>query len=415
MIKDILGQRIIHDSDKPFITHEDQKISYLRFHHMVNGLYHTLNTKANQYVGLQINNKLKLLIAIIALNRKKSIPVVYPDYPNIDEHIKAIKIPVLIKDFAITEDCNDINTEYSYCEDDTQMVMFTSGSSGLPKPCELTYQNFYESSKMWNQIIEFKNSDVYLNHMPLVHVSGMCIIFRALYYNFEVILDNFSVDNYTKYHHKVNIVSMVPAMLNKILDQSRNISFMSKKAIIVGGNNIDRGLLKTVKAKKIPAYISYGLTESCSGIAGAWIDEYCEDRLYNAHPQVKFNLLDGMLNISSPTIIKKYLNSIKLFRNQFTTSDQVKIFNKNKFLFIGRSDNVIISGGENIAIKYVEKIFMQFKKISFCSVEIVEDKHWGQVMHATIESNNALDLAKFKEELKDYLPNHMIPKKISLK
>ena len=36
-------------------------------------------------------------------------------------------------------------------------------------------------------------------------------------------------------------------MLNKILDQSRNISFMSKKAIIVGGNNIDRGLLKTVK------------------------------------------------------------------------------------------------------------------------------------------------------------------------
>ena len=416
MIKDILNQRITHDRDKSFVTYEEQKISYLRLHYMVNGLCSTLNTKTNQYVGLQINNKLKLLIAIIALNRRKSIPVIYPDHPNLDEYIKTTKAPVMIKNFEINEEHKDINTDYIYNEDDTQMVMFTSGSSGLPKPCELTYKNFYESSKMWNKIIAFKSSDVYLNHMPLTHVSGMCIVFRGLYYNFEVILDNFSIKNYMKYHQKINLSSMVPAMLNKILKKSgKKINFTNMKSIIVGGNNMDNDLLKKMKAQKIPAYISYGLTESCSGIAGSWIDEYCENRAYNVHPQVKIKLLDRVLIISSPTIIKKYLNSIKLFDGQFTTADSVKVIDKNKFQFKGRTDSVIVSGGENIAIRYVEKAFMQFTKISFCSVQIIKDKRWGQVMHATIELNKPLDLAELKEELKNYLPSHMIPKKISLK
>ena len=106
---------------------------------------------------------------------------------------------------------------------------------------------------------------------------------------------------------------------------------------------------------------------------------------------------------------------MKLFDGQFTTADSVKVIDKNKFQFKGRTDSVIVSGGENIAIRYVEKAFMQFTKISFCTVQIIKDKRWGQVMHATIELNKPLDLAELKEELKNYLPSHMIPKKISLK
>ena len=39
--------------------------------------------------------------------------------------------------------------------DDTQIIIFTSGTTGQPKPCEITYKNLYESAKSWYKIIDF--------------------------------------------------------------------------------------------------------------------------------------------------------------------------------------------------------------------------------------------------------------------
>ena len=161
--------------------------------------------------------------------------------------------------------------------------------------------------------------------------------------------------------------------------------------------------------------MSYGLTESCSGIAGLWIDKYQKDLIYHVHQKVKINLSNKMLEISSPTIIKKYFNTTKMLNHRFTTSDNVEIFNKDKFKFKYRSDDIVISGGENISITYVNKILMQFEEINFCSIKIIEDKHWGQAMHATLGSDQNIDIVEFKKELKNHLPNFMIPKKIILK
>ena len=88
-----------------------------------------------------------------------------------------------------------------------------------------------------------------------------------------------------------------------------------------------------ISINKIPAYVSYGLTWSCSGIAGAWVSEFSKNLVYNANQQVTISLADKALIIISPTIIKKYFNSKKLFNNRFITSDCVEIIEKNKFKF----------------------------------------------------------------------------------
>lgn len=415
MLDSIFKKRITKTPNKTFIRYKNQKICFLTFYSMVNNYCDTLKTKKNEYVGLQINNKLKLLVAIIALNRKQSIPVIYPNNLNVKNFINAVNTKTLIRDFKISKAKNCSNQIYDPNINNTQVVLFTSGSSGLPKACEVTYKNLYESARMWNEIIDFQENDIYLNHMPLTHVSGLCIFFRALYYNFEMILDDFNIRNYIKYSEKINLVSMVPTMMDKILNSGKNINFHKMKSVIIGGDNINQILIKKIQENKIPAYISYGLTESCSGIAGLWVNEYKDTLVYNAHPKVKANLKNKLLEISSPTIIKKYYNSKKLFKNYFTTSDHVKIVNKNQFMFINRSDDIIISGGENISINHVKQVFLKFKKVNSCSIQIINDQYWGQVMHAEITSNKKIDLIKFKRELKAYLPNFMIPKKISLK
>ena len=75
MINDILNKRAMKNPHREFITYKNKQISYAQFNSMVNNYYDTLKTKKHEYVGLQIKDKLKLLIAIIALNRKKSIPL----------------------------------------------------------------------------------------------------------------------------------------------------------------------------------------------------------------------------------------------------------------------------------------------------------------------------------------------------
>ena len=415
MINDILNERAIKDSNKIFITYKKQKISYARFNYMVNNLYNSLNTKACEYVGLQINDKLKLLIAIIALNRKKSIPVVYPNYSNIDEYINTTKISVSIKDFEVMEQNNDLKSKYVYHESDTQVVIFTSGSSGVPKPCELTYSNFYESAKMWDKILGFHHRDVYLNHMPLTHVSGMCIFFRSLYYNFEMILDYFKIDTFIKHYQRISLVSMVPAMIKALHHNYPDIRPKGMKAVVVGGDNINMTLLQIIKTKKIPAYISYGLTESCSGIAGAWIDEFSHNLVYNAHPNVAIRSSGKALTITSSTIIKKYFNLDKPLNNKLITSDCIEVVEKNKFKFIKRLDDIVISGGENISLQYIKKHLLKYDGINSCDIEIMQHSHWGRAIHAILSVNKNIDKQKFYKRLKQTLPNHMIPKKITMR
>ena len=50
---------------------------------MVNNYCNQINIKKTKHVGLRIKDKLKLLVAITALNKKRLIPIIYPEHPNI--------------------------------------------------------------------------------------------------------------------------------------------------------------------------------------------------------------------------------------------------------------------------------------------------------------------------------------------
>ena len=69
---------------------------------MARGIYNGIDAYIEyyqkKYIGVQVTCKLKLLIAIIAINRCKKIPILYPNYPNIQDYINSTKIPITLKD-----------------------------------------------------------------------------------------------------------------------------------------------------------------------------------------------------------------------------------------------------------------------------------------------------------------------------
>ena len=147
VIKDILHYRLENTPDKIFIQYENQEISYKKFNYLVNNIMKTSQciTVDSPYIGIQIQNKLKLLILIIALNRSGKIPVIYPDYPNIKDYIKSTGTPIHFKDDDIIINPSVCKNDkiISYNSNDTQLVIFSSGTTGVPKPCELTFNNLF--------------------------------------------------------------------------------------------------------------------------------------------------------------------------------------------------------------------------------------------------------------------------------
>ena len=65
-MKDILNIQVKNNPDKTIIIFENKKISYRDFNYMVNNVTPLIKKNNSNYIGLQIQNKLKLLITLIA-------------------------------------------------------------------------------------------------------------------------------------------------------------------------------------------------------------------------------------------------------------------------------------------------------------------------------------------------------------
>ena len=410
---DILQKRSQENPNQIFIKYENVSITYRQFNNMVLNIMEDINHINLHYIGIQINNKIKLLVLISALNRLNKIPVIYPYIPNIEDYTQAINIPISIMDnnIKLNKQKNKLNKKFNYNKGNTQIVMFTSGTTGTPKACELTYNNIHQSAIMWNNIINFKSNDIYLNHMPLSHVSGLSIFYRALYSNFSMVIDDFDAIKYLNIikTYKITIISMVPSMLQKITNAKVSLNKLSQiKAIIMGGSDCDKNLIQLIKKHNLPVYMSYGMTETCSGIAGYWIKHQAK---YLPHNNVHINVDKSCLVINSPTIMQKYINHKKT-NNIIKTNDICKIYDDNTFEIKGRDDEVIISGGENISIKYLKNHIETYPEIKKCTLQIVSDQKWGSVLHAILQCNGTINRNNLLEKLKNNLPKYMIPKRI---
>ena len=110
--------------------------------------------------------------------------------------------------------------------------------------------------------------------------------------------------------------------------------------------------------------------------------------------------------------MKKYYNGSD-YNDIFVSSDVGEVHKNGKFSINGRSDNVIISGGENFDPELIENIINTLSNVSNSKVIGLEDKKWGKKIIAIIETNNkVLNKDYYYQILKAKIPRKMMPKKI---
>ena len=408
MIRDILHIRNKENPDKIFIYYNCKKYSFNEFDNIVNSIASFISIGFPNKIHISIKNKLFFFASIIACNRLQKLPILLSNNYKIKEDIN----DRIIDKIDITNSHTVKNLEYK--KNETQAVVFSSGTTGNPKAAELTFNNFYQSSIIWNNNFNFDERDIYLNILPLNHVSGLCIMFRALYNNFAVRIEDYSIDFLNQFNYqKCTYISLVPPMLYDIIINDLSYNFQFFKKIILGGSKAPDELLSKAIKLNLPIYSVYGMTETCSSIAGAEINKSNYKNIkYKSFSDVDIDVENSSIVINSPTVMKKYMNDENNI-SKLCTNDIGKLDKSGNLVFMGRSDDIIVSGSENFSSDIIEKAINQIAEVKKCSVIGIKDLRLGMKIIAFVETEKkSIEAEDIYKEIKDKLPKKMLPKNI---
>ena len=197
--------------------------------------------------------------------------------------------------------------------------------------------------------------DRWLLCLPLHHVAGLSILVRSAFAGGSVELqEGFSPKAAaTAMRGGVTMVSMVPTMLLRTLDHDPG-PYRDLRAVVLGGGPIPDGLLERAAAAGIPALPSYGMTETFGQVATLRPGSLPERR---AHPLPGIEMRiepDGRIALAGAQVSPGYAGEPDRSDRWFVTNDRGEIDREGAVRVLGRSDAVIVSGGENVNPQVIE-------------------------------------------------------------
>ena len=259
-------------------------------------------------------------------------------------------------------------------------IVFTSGSTGPAKAVRLTEANWSAAAAASAAHLDHQPEDVWLAVMPLHHVGGLSILYRSAFVGATVRwLPRFEVAAVIEaLRGGVTMASLVPTMLRRVLDHDAG-RYDNLRAVLVGGGPIPSGLLEEAGARGIPALPSYGMTETSAQVATLRPGSATR---YAAHPlpgvEVRIGE-DERIQVRGPQVSPGYADADDSPPGEwFTTPDLGRLDPDGAVRVLGRADDIIVTGGENVNPARVEAVLSAHAGVSAVVAVGIADPTWGQ-------------------------------------
>jgi acyl-CoA synthetase (AMP-forming)/AMP-acid ligase II len=317
-------------------------------------------------------------------------------------------------------------------DDDITILMYTAGTTGRPKGVPLTHSGFVgyvlDNVEPANPEIEERN----LLTVPLYHVAGIQAMLAAVYGGRSlVMMKQFEVTEWleTAARERVARAMLVPTMLKMIIDepQFNRYNLESLRVITYGAAPMPLKVIKKA-IEKLPgvSFINaYGQTETASTITALGPQDHViegsqEERdkklkrltasIGKPLPDVQVRIVDEDENSLPPLAVGEILakgsrvmsgywhdaekTSQVITRDGWLRTGDKGWMDEDGYIYLaGRSDDMIIRGGENISPKEVEEVLLSHPKIDDAAVIGISDPKWGQEPRAIVvlKQNQAAD------------------------
>lgn len=271
--------------------------------------------------------------------------------------------------------------------DPTALVLATSGSTGVPKGVLLSAGQLAASAAATEERLGGPGN--WLLTLPAEHIAGMQVLLRAARAGTEpVVMDRekpFTATDFAVTAQRLpagrRYVSLVPTQLGRVLADADATAATAEifDAVLVGGSAVDPAMLARARAAGIRTVTTYGMTETCGGCVydGAPL------------PGVTATLgATGAITLTGPMVARGYrgrpADPAFAAPGSFRTSDAGEIGGEGTLLVLGRLDDMIISGGVNIAPVAVETAIRALPGVADALVVGVPDPRWGQAVTALV-------------------------------
>lgn len=268
----------------------------------------------------------------------------------------------------------------------TLTIIHTSASSGKAKAATHSFGNHWYNALGALSNMPLGPGDCSLLSLPLFHVGGYAVLFRALVSGSAVAVPEpdepleQSLERFPVTH-----LSLVPTQLHRLLRNPAALPQLRKlKAVLLGGSAAPLPLLEEGLRLGIPLYLTYGSTEMSSQTATA-DRPYCADRKTSVRPLPYRELSiadDGEILVKGPCLFQGYQIEGKPVlpvdaQGWFHTGDTGTIDRNGNFSVLGRKDNMFISGGENLHPEDIECALASIEGIEAAIVVPVADREFG--------------------------------------
>ncbi|MBT3312487.1 MAG: long-chain fatty acid--CoA ligase [Desulfobacterales bacterium] len=447
------------------VVYEGNRISYRELNERINKVCHVLTDKLGivkgDRVGILLNNCVEFYDIVFACSKIGAIFVplnirlagreleyiVNNSEPKViitEQFFNEMLEPV--KEKLVTGRYLNINTdEYSELmnnsgidepenqaswEDDFG-ILYTSGTTGLPKGAVLTNNNVLTTCLLMNTAYGFTQEVKQLLPLPLCFTGAIITISMPTFHaGGSIILEKefdpgLAIEIIEK--EKITHFYAVPTLLELISQQPEyeNSDFSSIKVIGIGAAPVYRSLIKKYELKGISLANGYGLTEG-SGynmyMPGDKIKENLGAYLPGMWNQIK--IADdsgnpaktgevGEIIIKGSNVLRCYWNMPEATAESIKdgwlyTGDMGRMDENGRIYIVDRKKDMIISGGLNVYPVEVENIISEHPAVEFVAVIGKPDNVWGEAVTAIVVAKPDIEvkedeLIKFcRENLADY-------------
>ncbi len=314
--------------------------------------------------------------------------------------------------------------------DPALLMLFTAGSTGRPKGVPLKQSNLFFSAFNWIMDLGITRSDYTLTVLPLFHIGGHILwtLPHLLIGAKVLLLRRFDPERTLQFieREKITNTYLIPAMAKMVvaLPGWKKHDLGSVRFIGSGGEAVSDSITIPFREIGIPILNSYGLTETSDGTTTI--------RPYDAMgkpahcigkplPFVEMKIVDseggevgpgeeGQIAHRGPSVVDSYWRrpeeTARAFRDGwFHTGDIAKRDEEGFVYFLGRKDDMIVTGGENVYPAEVEAAILRHPKVADAAVLGVPDVKWGQTIKAVISVKAGESLAG--KEIDRYLDTRL--------